>query len=351
MEEIGDLEALRRRAKKILVVRSDNLGDVICTMPAIEALRLAFPDAFIAALVADYTREVLEGNPFLDHVYSYQKAKHSDESKPVAWFKQWQVLKEIRAEGFDLAFGIRSRFTKSHAWLVYMSKAPLRVGHRPEKAGMVSSAYYNIFVDDELTGEEEVHEVEKSLNVVRRVGVDIEEKRLTLDLPEDRLKEADDFIEAEGLKRGRALVCLHVTSRPEHDRFWPVEHYVELIDLVAARDGVDLVLNWMQAEDETVAEIMARVKEKPVAFKASGIKGFAAFLNRCEMLVTLEGGAMHIGAAAPTTVIAIFGKTSTNVWAPWGEGNITLKHGALASLVKPAEVFAAIDTVLKRRED
>ncbi len=356
---MAEIKFNKDAVKKILVVRSDNLGDVINTTPAIEALRRSFPEAYIAALVADYTKEALTGNPYLDRVFSYEKAKHSDSGKLSTWMKQAGVMKEIRNTGFDLAIGIRSRFTKSHAWLVYASGAPQRLGHRPLKGGWPMSNYFNIFAPDEIGygdnasdgSVEEVHEVERSLNVLRTIGVDIEDKRLNLYIPAEELKEADAFIEAYKLKRKKALICLHLTSRPEHDRFWPVEHYVELIDALQARPDVEVVMNWMAAEEENAARIMNGVKLKPPVFKANGLKGFAAFLSRSDKLITLEGGAMHIGAASGCQTIAIFGNTSTTVWRPWGESNITIKNGSQASMVSARDVYDAVAGTLDGRSD
>ena len=62
---------------RILVVRRDNIGDLVCTTPAIADLRKQYPDAEIAALVNSYNAEVLKGNPNLDHVFVYQKLKHA----------------------------------------------------------------------------------------------------------------------------------------------------------------------------------------------------------------------------------------------------------------------------------
>ena len=339
-------EIKRENIKKILIVRSDNLGDVICTTPVIEALRRAFPDAFIAALVADYTKEALVGNPFLDRVYSYEKAKHSSSGIVTAWWRQWNVLREIKSEGFDLAFGVRSRFTKSLAWLVYMSKARYRVGHRPKNPSWPSSRYYNIFVDDEVGS---LHEVERSLNIVRAVGVDIEDKRVCLAVGEDDLKSIDKFIEDERIG-GHRLIAVHISSRHEHNRSWPTESYTQVIDGLSELPGVRLVMNWMDKDSQTARDIMDKVKVRPLVFKAGGLKSFAAFIKRMSMLVTLEGGAMHIGASQGTPTVAIFGRTSPEVWRPWGESNITLKNGEDAASVSSNDVVKACKQILAKIE-
>lgn len=335
----------RGEIKKILVVRNDNLGDVICTTPAIEALRRAFPDAFIGVLVADYTREALEGNPYIDRIYSYEKAKHSEKGKLKSWWRQWKVIDEIRGEGFDLALGIRSKFSSSHAWLAYASGARFRVGHRPKNKGRFAASFFNIFVEDESC---ERHEVERALSVTRRIGVDIEEKRLTLALKDGDFKEAKEFAKVYPAGEGQKRVCLHITSRMEEDRWWPVESYVELIENLFKRSDVALYLNWLPKDEQLVNEILATLSVPvPPVFSSSGLKGFAAFLTGMDLLVTLEGGAMHIGAASGTPTIAIFGMTSAIEWAPWGEGNISLRDARGASGVSAREVLAACDKLLK----
>ena len=61
---------------KILVIRRDNIGDLVCTTPLLAALRRAKPGAWIGALVNSYNAPVLERNPDVDAVIPYRKLKH-----------------------------------------------------------------------------------------------------------------------------------------------------------------------------------------------------------------------------------------------------------------------------------
>ncbi|HMG60523.1 MAG TPA: hypothetical protein VK583_12390, partial [Burkholderiales bacterium] len=73
-------EAARPR---ILVIRRDNIGDLVCTTPLIFALRERFPLAHIAALVNTYNEPVLSGNAAIDAVYAYEKGKHRGEKRSI----------------------------------------------------------------------------------------------------------------------------------------------------------------------------------------------------------------------------------------------------------------------------
>ena len=64
---------------RYLVVRRDNIGDLVLTTPLIRGLRKHHPDAWIGALVNSYNAPVLQGNADLDAIYAYDKAKHRPE--------------------------------------------------------------------------------------------------------------------------------------------------------------------------------------------------------------------------------------------------------------------------------
>jgi ADP-heptose:LPS heptosyltransferase len=68
--------AARALSPRILVLRRDNIGDLVCTTPLLAALRAQLPQAWLAALVTTYNAEVLAGNTALDEVFVYEKLKH-----------------------------------------------------------------------------------------------------------------------------------------------------------------------------------------------------------------------------------------------------------------------------------
>ncbi|MCX5668240.1 MAG: glycosyltransferase family 9 protein, partial [Candidatus Omnitrophica bacterium] len=60
--------------KRIIIVRMDRVGDVVLSTPAIKAVRDAYPDSRIAVLVRPYAREVVDGNPYIDEIITYDKS-------------------------------------------------------------------------------------------------------------------------------------------------------------------------------------------------------------------------------------------------------------------------------------
>src|SRR5450759_4565553 len=89
----------------ILIVRRDNIGDLVCTTPLISALRRRYPRAHIAALVNTYNRQVLEGHPDLDALYAYAKAKHRlpGQSRAAVYWDKLVLMLKLRGQRFDYA--------------------------------------------------------------------------------------------------------------------------------------------------------------------------------------------------------------------------------------------------------
>src|SRR5437870_12529523 len=68
---------------RVLVIRRDNIGDLVCTTPLISALRKRYPGGHIAELVNTYNEAVLARNPYVDAVYAYEDGKHSGGARSI----------------------------------------------------------------------------------------------------------------------------------------------------------------------------------------------------------------------------------------------------------------------------
>ncbi|MBF0509824.1 MAG: glycosyltransferase family 9 protein [Deltaproteobacteria bacterium] len=303
---------------RILVVRNDNIGDAVCTIPALEALKLRFPQAYLAVLVCRLAEDVVTGLPWIDKVYVYDKAKHGRyKSRLVAWWKQWQVIRDIQRDRFDLALGIRSTFSASLAWLVFASRAGVRVGVRPPANKAQFDFFYNLPVDPI---EDPIHEVERALLIVKKVGAGEGPKRLSFFVPPPDIAAAEQFLLKHfGQNRTGPLVGVSLSGRVEDDRWWDTEKFLRLAGLLERDLGARVVYTYGPGEKEVVKELNRLSDQPPILFTSASLKGFAALVSLTDLFISLEGGPMHVAAALGVPVLGIFGRTNTAIWAPWGE--------------------------------
>ena len=107
--------------KKILLIRTDRLGDVILSTPVIHNLRIAYPDSHIAFMCRPYTREVLLGNPDLDEVIVYDKYNKQRSLRSSIEFAFY-----LRKKKFDLAIILHP--TNRMHMVTFFAGIPLRLG-------------------------------------------------------------------------------------------------------------------------------------------------------------------------------------------------------------------------------
>lgn len=333
---------------KILIIRNDNIGDVVCTSPLIENLRQSFPRAYLAILVCRLTEEVVQGNPCLDRVYVYDKVIHEKyQSVWVTWWKQYQVLREIRGERFDLVLGVRLVFTPSQAWMAFYSRANWRIGRIPGPKEKKFAFFYTHF----LPGPDKPkHEIERSLDFLDPLAIRKKPADLCFPLTSEAEGGFLTFLEEKGLKEKHPLIGLHLTSRPKEGKYWTDDRYIDLLTCLQKREGIFVIFSYGPDQTETAQRILQALEVPPPHFLSSDLKQFGAYAKGLDIMVSVEGGPMHIGAALGTPQVAIFGKADPLEWAPWGEGHIILKKGNLCNNISVEDTLIAIDQLLERRK-
>jgi ADP-heptose:LPS heptosyltransferase len=334
----------REKIRNILVIRNDNIGDVTCTTPLFEALRRIFPKAHIAVLVCRLTEEVVRGNPFLDQVHVYDKAKHGRYHNVwVAWWKQYEVLRRIRHQKFDLVLGVRSGFSTPQAWMAYYSGARWRIGRTPKPKEEKFSFFYTHLLP---RAKGHGHEVLRSMEFLDPLGVQVKTPALYFPLEKEGEVRIEQFLAEIGLTEIRPRVGVHLLSRMEDGRWWREENYLEVLNALSSRANLGVVFSYGPDQAAAAKKILDKLDRPVPYFASTDLKTFGAYVKALDLLMTLEGGPMHIAAAVGTPLIALFGKTDPLDWAPWGEGHTVLRKGNQENLIAPGEVIEAVERKL-----
>ncbi len=339
--------------KKILVIRNDNIGDLICTTPMIQALKKIFKYASVSVLVNRYNKEAVEGNKFIDGCFVYDKLKHGrHKSRLGAWLELYRVISEIKKREFDLVISARTTYSPSVARMAYFSGARWRLGYVPAK-GMLPRFFYNIpaAVEDKLC-----HEVDKVFGLVKHIGVNKDDEGLIINIPEAERKNAEDYLRENGVKKGDYLAAMHISSRRPENR-WPDDRFIKIGNYLAEK-GIKIVVLWMPGDetnplhpgDDEKAEMIAqKMKGKPILYRTESVKGLIGMLSLCRLMVCLDGGAMHIASALKMPIVAVFGSTNPVVWGPYGGNHTVIKKGNDVMEIKVSEVMEAINKKLPKK--
>ncbi len=308
--------------RRILVIRRDNIGDLVCTTPLFAALRQRFPSAHIALLTNTYAEPVVHDNPDLNAIHVYEKGKHAKAwRRPAAYWRRAQMLMALRRTRFDCTILAAASYYYRGIKLARWVGAPTIgfAGDHGEREG----------VDHALARPTRpIHEVEDLFQLLAPLGIDGPIPPLTFAVDPELLRRAQAALIKEGLKP----IGLHISAREQENR-WAPENFIELIRQGASR-GLSFALFWSPGTtktaehpgyDEVARHILSATSGLPVVgYRTAGIPELAAGLACCQRVVGSDGGHVHVAAAVGTPVLGLYCDYKVVHWRPWGENHKVL---------------------------
>lgn len=325
--------------QSVLFIRRDNIGDLICTTPAIRAVRLKHPSAMLAVLVNTYNAGAVAGNPDIDKIYVYEKEKHaSGKSRLGVFFSNLQVIRSIRKERFSVAVACSYGYSKRTARFAFISGAKKTIGYGP-------SRLFSLGIAPPASS---THEVEAMMKLVEPLGAGATAPGLVVAPSESELKKARTALKFGG--PARKLVAMHISSRKPANR-WAMEKFRELGDMIQTRLGMRLVILWAPGsssnalhpgDDENAGKLSTFLKERPITYRTETLGELIAALSLANFVICPDGGAMHLAAGLGKPILSIWGQTDIKRWSPWKTPHIILQNASReANAVTATEAFVA----------
>lgn len=349
-------------AASILVVRRENIGDLVCTTPLLRSLREHFPAARIDALVNSYNQPVLTNNPDVNNVYAYTKATHRGPRETLAAV-HWQrvrLLAQLRRQRYDWVIlascGYLPRPLRLARWV-----APRNIVGFVPPTGTRTGIGSGVPLDDLPR-----HEVEDLCRLLRPFGIQGPPPPLRIVGSSESARTTHDALRRQPWYAAcTPLVAVHISSRKVSQR-WPAERFVKLMGRLQAARGVQFLLLWAPGsadnprhpgDDAKAAEITAACGNLPVlAYPTSRLEDLTGALSLCSAMICSDGGAMHLGAGLGLPIVCFFGDSDATRWRPWGVSHELLQKPSRdvsdISVVEACEAFNRLlpQHVLQRRQ-
>jgi ADP-heptose:LPS heptosyltransferase len=293
---------------RILIIRRDNIGDLVCTTPLIAALRRRFPQGWIGALVNSYNAPVLDGNPDLDEVFIYTKAKHrgTGESLPGILWRRLTMMHRLRQMRLDDVIIATTSPQPRQVRLAHWLKPKRVIGF-----GEIKGLDVALPLDD--AGR---HEVEDVFRVAAIYGITGSPPPCSVYAP------------VAGPPASNLTVGIHISARKPSQR-WPAERFAEVIKSLAAQCAARFVLLWSPGaednplhpgDDAKAQDVLQRVGSGAtvIARPTQTLAELIAALAQCDALICADGGAMHLAAGLDLPIVCLFGNSGAARWHPWG---------------------------------
>lgn len=310
--------------KNVLIIRLGAIGDVLRTLPAVNAWQRQYPGTRFTWLVEPAAASVLQGQSALDKVFVFERNLFSglwrSPGNPVrAALSLTSLIGDLRAEKFDLVVDFHG-ILKS-AVFARLSGAPERVGFARPDAKEGSARFYS---RQFRPSGSDINRVDRALALVSFLGVDVDpEAQISYRLPvtalnRERARETLDIL-AELPGSGPVIVLHPGSSRKTAYKRWHQNGYVGLVNALVEKFDARVVLTWGPGERETAELIAGNVRvPRVVAKKTASLLDLAALFAACDLYVGGDTGPSHLAVAMQTPVVTIFGPTHPQVNAPCG---------------------------------
>jgi ADP-heptose:LPS heptosyltransferase len=298
----------------IAVVRALQLGDLLCAVPALRALRTAYPAARIALVGLAWAREfAVRFRRYIDAFIEFPGFPGMPE-RPCAEDELDRFLAQMRGRRFDLALQMHGSGEVTNPLTVRMGAAAIAGSYRDGQYCPDRSRF--------IAWQEHEHEVLRWLRLLTRLGIAARGPQLEFPLG------AEDRAEATALGLHN-YVCLHPGSQLPSRR-WPAERFAEVGDALAAR-GYNVVLTGSAAEAPLTREVARAMRARPrdLAGRTS-LGGVAAVIAGARLLVSNDTGVSHIAAATRTASVVVCCGADPRRWAPLDRVRHRVLHSDVA---------------------
>ncbi|WP_337176194.1 glycosyltransferase family 9 protein [Paludisphaera sp.] len=320
---MSDIEAWRR-ARSVLAVRLDAMGDVAMTTPALRALRESAPGRRITLLTSPSGAAAAALAPDVDdvivHEAPWMKASPPRES-PDAELAMIRRLAELR---FDAAviFTVYSQNPLPAAWLCRLAGIPLRLAHSREPPYQLLTDWIPEPEPDRILR----HEVRRQLDLVAHVGASTGDERLSLRPPDAAVARVDAMLREMGLGGDRrGWVVIHPGSTAPSRRY-PPEGFAEVARRLAREHGLRVLVTGGEPERGEVAAVCDGLPDAAVPLAgALNLGELLALLARAPLLISNNTGPVHLAAAAGAPVIDLYALTNPQ-HTPWMTPHRVLNH-------------------------
>ena len=289
---------------RILIVKLGSIGDIVHTLPSLDAIRRALPDAEISWVAERRSSEILRDNPLLDRLIEIDtKALRRGLMSGETLRAPRQQLRLLRASAFDLALDFQGLIKSS--MIARLSGARRVIGFAREALREPAS---RLLLHATVQIPERSHVIRKNLALVETaLGIPVpvapEAFEFPIAIDETHISEA---VTVAGIERPYAVLN---PAGGWPTKLWSAEKFGLLADELWRRYGLHSLVTYGPGEDKLAERAISSCKSRKAKPVSISLKGFCALVKDAKVYAGGETGPTHLAIAARTPVVGLLGPT------------------------------------------
>lgn len=311
------------KAHNILVMRLDNIGDVIMTSPALRAIKENLPECRLTLMASPGGAQAASLLPWVDEVLPWRVLWQDLGKLDFDPGREWELVKTLQSRHFDAAIIFTSFSQSPHpaGFLCYLAGIPLRLGESKELGG-------GVLTTEVAAAPDEIHQVERNLRLIEAVGFEVSDRSLSIGIAPTATAEAIAQLDQYGLTAGAPYILLNPWTSCQ-SRNYAQEGFAAAARSLAIHTGWSIVVTGVAKDRDRSGSLMAALS--PYAIDCIGsttLPQLAALIANAQLVLTNNTSTMHLADATRTPSVVLFAGTEyESQWRP--------RHGPSQLLRRP----------------
>lgn len=310
--------------KKILVFRTDRIGDLVMTLPAFNILQKYYPNAKIDLVAGEWNRDILKRFKAADGTTFWNPSWISRGNESDSFFSLVRKAFGLRKIKYDLAIDFSSDIRINI--LIWITGAKRRIGY--------SDSGGAVFLTKTIK-EKGIHRVEQNFEPLKAIGAFKKDKIPSLEgiipFPNISSAELSRLFSKAGYKNLKNFVIIH----PWGGRLvktWNADKYASLAVEISDQLGLRVILTGSAQDKALCSEIAKKSGGKALSVAGKyNMEQMMMLMKATRLFISPDTGPMHIAVALGIPTITLFGPSDTKKYAPYGNPKL---HG----VVKPKTI-------------
>lgn len=302
-------EKIGQDIREILLIRTAYIGDVIMTLPILKPLKKLYPNARITFLTGTKAAAVLENNPYIDKILTYDAFWFYSKGFKEAINDYWRFLKVLRSKPYDLVIEARADI-RDILLLAYLSKGRYRVSYKIGGGGYLLTHV--------VPFKKIKHRIDYHLDIVKFLGASVDRVEWDINLSPEEEGTAETLLSQEGVTRSDLLIGIHPGGR-KGLKCWPYDRFAQVADYLISEYVAKIIFTGSIYERGLIEDIIKDMNHKAVNLAGeTDLRLLAGLIERFNLFICNDSATLHIASAMKTPTVTIFGPSKSKETGPYG---------------------------------
>ena len=332
-----------RAIRKILVIRTDRIGDLVCTVPAIKTVKDHYHGAHITALLSSCNASLLADTGLVDEIIVWYKGKKD-------------IIKNLKDRHFDIVL-VFSPVTEAYV-IAFKTGSPVRIGTVIKSriltrffASFCLTGMFLLNQEERLSKNEEIiHEVEKGFRLLEILGIKEFNRDISIPVPDPLLAEGREYLKSVSFKGQKGIITLPLCCRYKYAG-WNADNFTVLARILREKFPAYLLFITFGKEEEKEGNFLQEIFSKGEGITVKGnipLQTWMSYMKYMSAVISIDSGAVHLAASWKVPSVVLYPKNIYELcrqeWTPW---NVPCRQLVIKDFKETSgEIITALEELL-----